>query len=142
MIKLVDLFKNPIFRIYLLVIAALKFGFIFLLPNTPSNLAPDEGQYSQILDFVSKGSDVSYYSGLYISSRSLIIPARLFHFLGFSSLDSLRIVSATYGLLSIVIFLLILCNFANKKTSPKRGFYNKHQTYFKAYLNQIGRAHV
>ena len=125
MFKLVDLFKNPIFRIYLLVIAALKFGFIFLLPNTPSNLAPDEGQYSQILDLVSSGGDLTPFYGLYTSSRSLIIPARLFHFLGFSSLDSLRIVSAIYGLLSIVIFVLILCNFANKKTSPKDFLSNK-----------------
>ena len=125
MIKLVHLFKNPIFRIYFLVISVLKVGFVFQLPNSPSNLAPDEASYTQILDWVSSGGDLTPLYGLYTSSRSLIIPARLFHFLGFSSLDSLRIVSAIYGLLSIVIFVLILCNFANKKTSPKDFLSNK-----------------
>ena len=125
MIKLVDLFKNPIFRIYFLVISVFKVGFVFQLPNSPSNLAPDEASYTQILDWVSSGGDLTPLYGLYTSSRSLIIPARLFHFLGFSSLDSLRIVSAIYGLLSIVIFVLILCNFANKKTSPKDFLSNK-----------------
>ena len=125
MFKLVDLFKNPIFRIYFLVISVFKVGFVFQLPNSPSNLAPDEASYTQILDWVSSGGDLTPLYGLYTSSRSLIIPARLFHFVGFSSLDSLRIVSTIYGLLSIAIFVLILCNFANKKTSPKDFLSNK-----------------
>ena len=106
-----ELIKSPILRLYFLIISFLKFGFIFLLPNSPSNLAPDEGTYSQILDLVSDGGDLTPLYGLYTTSRSLIIPARLFHFVGFSSLDSLRIVSTIYGLLSIAIFVLILCNF-------------------------------
>ena len=105
-----ELIKSPILRLYFLIISFLKFGFIFLLPNSPSNLAPDEGTYAKIAYWFAAGVDLSNPDaiGLYQTSRSFIVPAGLLHKVGVPSLNAIRLVSVTYGLLAILVFILLL----------------------------------
>ncbi len=53
----------------------------FVLPSTPSALAPDEGTYSSLTSWIgeSKPADEfpAYGQGLYLSGRSIIVPASL-----------------------------------------------------------------
>jgi len=84
----------------------------FALPNTASTLAPDEGQYANLVSWVAQGKTVNEYPNfgpdLYNSSRAIILPGVLFYRLGLDSLDSIRLVSSVYGLLTTLLLGLVL----------------------------------
>jgi hypothetical protein len=88
--------------------------FIFLLPNKPSSFGPDEGTYASLARYVSESLPVedfpAYGPGLYNSARSIIVPSSLLIKLGMGELDSVRLVSTVYGLIST--FALGLCYLA------------------------------
>jgi len=77
----------------------------FSLPNTPSSLAPDEGTYADLAKWVSESKPANDFpifgDGLYLSSRSLIIPASAFIKFGMNELDAVRMTSSLYGLLAM-----------------------------------------
>ncbi len=77
----------------------------FTLPNTPSSLAPDEGTYAFLAKWISESKPATDFPGygesLYISGRSLIMPASNFVKFGMNELDAVRATSSVYGLLSL-----------------------------------------
>ena len=100
-------------KLYAIVFASFVVRVVafFVLPNTASNLAPDEGTYAELTGWVSKNDLANqhpYYSGLYNSSKVLILPASLINRLGLSGLDSVRIVASLLGLLTVVLIVHIL----------------------------------
>jgi hypothetical protein len=82
----------------------------FALPNTASNLAPDEGTYAALTEWISAGkeADTFYSNTLYLRSRSFVIPASLLYKVGISSIDSIRIVASIYGLLTFILISFVL----------------------------------
>jgi hypothetical protein len=81
------------------------------LPNTPSNLAPDEGTYAMVAEMLFRGTletESDFFKHVYQISKALILPAQPFLLMGFNGLDAVRLVSTMYGFLSLVICTLIL----------------------------------
>ena len=83
-------FTRSVFLLILSSIIGRVVTFI-LLPNTPSNFAPDEGTYANLAEWVSSGKSVknypSYGENLYESSRALILPAVIFNRIVMNYLD-------------------------------------------------------
>ena len=110
-------------KLYAIVFASFVVRVVafFVLPNTPSNLGPDEGNYGALTEWVSQGkpADEYPYTTLYIISRSLIVPATLLNRLGFNGLDSVRITASVYGLMTLLlaVFLLLKLHESNREVS-------------------------
>jgi hypothetical protein len=85
----------------------------FVLPSTPSSLAPDEGTYAFLAKWISESKPATDFpgfgEGLYLSGRSLIIPASTFIKLGMNELDAVRLTSSIYGFLSLCV-VAYLCS--------------------------------
>ena len=83
-----------------------------VLPGTPSFLGPDEGTYANLVKWISESRPASdfpaYGKGLYLSSRSIILPASALYKLGLSELDSIRLVSTIYGLSTLIIVVFFI----------------------------------
>jgi hypothetical protein len=79
----------------------------FVLPNTPSSLAPDEGTYASLAKWISESKPATdlpgFGEGLYLSGRSVIIPASAFIKIGMNELDAVRFTSSIYGFLSLCV---------------------------------------
>ena len=93
----------------------------FLLPNTPSALGPDEGTYASLTKWIgqSKPADEfpAYGQGLYLSGRSLIIPASFLYRIGINELDAVRLVSTIYGLCALILVVILILKLYNESTS-------------------------
>jgi hypothetical protein len=85
----------------------------FVLPSTPSSLAPDEGTYGFLAKWISESKPATDFpgfgGGLYLSGRSVIIPASAFIKLGMNELDAVRLTSSVYGFLSLCV-VAYLCS--------------------------------
>ena len=72
----------------------------FVLPNTPSSLAPDEGTYAALTKWIAESKPAAdfpaYGEGLYLSGRTIIIPASVLNRIGMGELDAVRLVSSFY----------------------------------------------
>jgi len=83
----------------------------FALPNTPTALAPDEGTYSALAKWIAESKPASEFpgfsDGLYLSSRSTIIPASVLTRFGLDELDSVRLTSSVYGFLSVCLVAML-----------------------------------
>ena len=79
-------------KLYAIVFASfvVRVMAFFLLPNTPSDLAPDEGNYGALTEWIAQGKPASEYKSgsLYSISRTLIIPSVLLNKIGLSGLES------------------------------------------------------
>ncbi len=99
-------------KLYAIVFASFVVRVIafFTLPNTASNLAPDEGNYGDLTAWIAAGKPAEEYwmSNLYKISRSLIFPASLLNRFGLSGIDSVRLISSTYGILALLLVTFIL----------------------------------
>jgi hypothetical protein len=84
----------------------------FALPNTPSSLAPDEGTYASLANWIgeSKPADEfpAYGQGLYLSGRTIIVPASLLYRIGINELDAVRLVSTIYGLCTLILVVCLV----------------------------------
>ncbi len=87
----------------------------FALPSTPSSLAPDEGTYAALSNWVAQSKPVEEFplfgGDLYLSGRSLILPASFLNRFGLSALEAVRLTSSIYGFLALcalVCFFLML----------------------------------
>lgn len=87
-----------------------RVAMFFVLPNTASSLAPDENTYAVLAKWISESKPASGFPGygdrLYLSSRSIIIPASTFIRLGMDELDAVRVTSSIYGFLALCILAL------------------------------------
>ncbi len=98
----------------------------FLLPDEPTvALAPDEGGYAEISRIVADEQPTTSYGGLYVISRSLILPAVALNNFGIEPLSSVRIIASIYGALSLMLISLLIIKTVNKysnysELTPKR----------------------
>jgi len=93
----------------------------FVLPSTPSSLAPDEGTYAALTKWIAESKPAAdfpaYGEGLYLSGRTIIIPASVLNRIGMGELDAVRLVSSFYGFLSLILltfFALKILNNSDK----------------------------
>lgn len=102
---------KTLYAIYFLSIL-IRVIFFYLLPETPSSLAPDEGTYADLVEYIAAGKNTvdypNYGHGFYLTTRILILPALHLHYFGISPLDSLRVVSSLFGALSSLTLIIYL----------------------------------
>ncbi len=107
-------------KLYAIVFASFVVRVVafFALPNTPSPLGPDEGNYGGLTEWISQGkpADKYPYSFLYIISRTLIVPASILHnSLDITGLNAVRIVSSLYGFLTLCLAVFFISKTANAR---------------------------
>ena len=89
----------------------------FVLPNTPSSLAPDEGTYAALTRWIAESKPATDFpafgEGLYLSGRTIIIPASVLNRIGMGELDAVRLVSSFYGFLSLVLLTFFALKILN-----------------------------
>jgi len=89
----------------------------FVLPNTPSSLAPDEGTYAALTRWIAESKPATDFpafgEGLYLSGRTIIIPASVLNRIGMGELDAVRLVSSLYGFLSLVLLTFFALKLLN-----------------------------
>ena len=115
-------------KLYAVIVVSLIVRFIgfFLLPNEPTvALAPDEGGYAEISRIITDGEPTTSFGGLYVISRSLILPAVVLNNFGIEPLSSVRIIASIYGALSLMLISLLIIKTVNKysnysELTPKR----------------------
>ena len=90
----------------------------FVLPNTPSSLAPDEGTYAALTKWIAESKPAADFpafgEGLYLSGRSIIVPASALNRIGMDELDAVRFISSIYGLLSLVLLTFFALKLLSK----------------------------
>ena len=109
-------FKLQTFKQKLWAIVAASFVarviMFFVLPNTPSSLAPDEGTYAFLVKWIGEYKPASefpgYAQGLYLSGRSIILPASFLYRIGFNELDAVRLVSTLYGFCGLILVVILV----------------------------------
>jgi len=89
----------------------------FVLPNSPSSLAPDEGTYAALTKWIAESKPATDFpafgEGLYLSGRTIIIPASVLNRIGMGELDAVRLVSSFYGFLSILLLTFFALKILN-----------------------------
>jgi hypothetical protein len=86
----------------------------FALPSTASSLAPDERTYAALTKWIAESKPAEEFplfgGDLYLSGRSIILPASLLNRIGVAELDAVRISSSIYGLLALctVVFISLM----------------------------------
>ena len=90
-----------------------------LLPRTPSALGPDEGTYGKVANWTALGKPAidfpDFGAGLYMSGRSLLLPAAVFNKIGFNPLNSVRLTASLYGLLLVCLIATMILKTAAKE---------------------------
>ena len=91
----------------------------FVLPNTPSSLAPDEGTYASLTKWIAESKPAADFlvfgEGLYLSGRSIIIPSSALYRIGMDELDAVRLISSIYGFLSLVLLTFFALKLLNTR---------------------------
>ena len=91
----------------------------FVLPSTPSSLAPDEGTYAALTKWIAESKPAADFpafgEGLYLSGRSIIVPSSALNRIGMNELDAVRLVSTLYGFLSLVLLAFFALKLLNKR---------------------------
>jgi len=89
----------------------------FVLPSTPSSLAPDEGTYASLTKWIAESKPAADFpafgEGLYLSGRSIIIPSSILNRIGMGELDAVRLVSSFYGFMSLVLLTFFALKLLN-----------------------------
>ena len=113
MLRLTTL-KHKLYAIMFASFIVRIIGF-FLLPNEPTlALAPDEGGYAEIGRIVADEQPTTSFGGLYVISRSLVLPAVVLNNFGTEPLSSVRIIASIYGALSLMLVAFIILKTVNK----------------------------
>ena len=91
----------------------------FVLPNTPSSLAPDEGTYAALTKWIAQSKPAADFpafgEGLYLSGRSIIVPSSALNRIGMNELDAVRLVSTLCGFLSLVLLTFFALKLLNER---------------------------
>ena len=84
----------------------------FALPSNASFLAPDEGTYAFLTKWIGESKPAIqfplYGEGLYLSGRTLIVPASLLYRAGINELDAVRLVASLYGFCALVLVVFMI----------------------------------
>ena len=96
-----------------------RIAMFFVLPNTPSSLAPDEGTYAALTKWIAESKPAADFpafgEGLYLSGRSIIIPSSALNRIGMGELDAVRLVSSIYGFSSLVLLTFFALKWLNTR---------------------------
>ncbi len=103
----------------------------FTLPNTPSSLGPDEGTYASLTKWIAESKPANQFplfgDGLYLSARSIIVPASFLYRAGLVELDAIRLVSTIYGLCGQILVVAMILKLYKKNTiKPPNDKFNEH----------------
>jgi len=89
----------------------------FILPSTPSSLAPDEGTYAALTRWIAESKPAADFpafgESLYLSGRTIIIPSSILNRIGMGELDAVRLVSSFYGFMSLVLLTFFALKLLN-----------------------------
>lgn len=86
----------------------------FSLPNTPTNLAPDEREYSEITRRISTGEALYQLEGLSKTSQTLVFPAGIFARIGLDPLSATRLSALIYGIATLAFVSSLIYKVAHK----------------------------
>ena len=93
-----------------------------LVPKSPIEIIGDEGTYAKLASWIADSNPANefqdYGEKLYLSSRSLILPASGLVRIGINELDSVRLVSSIYGLLSLLLIVTVFIQISRRVTHP------------------------
>jgi hypothetical protein len=119
-------------KLYAIVFASFVVRVVafFLLPSTPSPLGPDEGTYASLAKWIGQSKPAeefpAYGQGLYLSGRSIIIPASFLYRIGINELDAVRLASTLYGFCCLILVVtLILKPYKEDIADPVNENFNK-----------------
>ena len=104
-------------KLYAIIFASLivrVIGFFLLPDESTVALAPDEGGYAEIGRIVADEQPTTSLGGLYVISRSLVLPAAVLNNFGTEPLSSVRITASIYGALSLMLVAFIILKTVNK----------------------------
>jgi hypothetical protein len=107
-------------KLYAIVFASFVVRFIgfFLLPSEPTAaLAPDEGGYAEIVRLVASEQPTTSFGGLYLISRTLVLPATVLNDFGVEPLSSVRIIASMYGVLTLILVAFLIIQFVNRHST-------------------------
>ncbi len=127
-------------KLYLIVASSFVFRIIafFMLPNSPSAFGPDEGTYSEVAEWTALGKSAAefplYGSGLYLSGRSLLLPAAILNKIGFSPLDAVRLIASLYGFLTLILVTTLILKLAGRHSSVELFAQQKPKQFFGLFL--------
>jgi hypothetical protein len=97
----------------------------FTLPSTPSPLAPDEGTYAFLAKWIGESRPADEFPlfgrGLYLSGRTIIIPASILYRVGVHELDAVRLISTIYGLCALILVVSLILKLYKENTE---GFFD------------------
>jgi hypothetical protein len=100
----------------------------FGLPSTPSLLAPDEGTYAALAKWIGDSKPAENFplfgEGLYLSGRSIIVPASFLYRIGLNELDAVRLAATIYALFSLVLIAYVIL-----KVIHQNEIQNEHKKY-------------
>jgi hypothetical protein len=92
----------------------------FALPSTPSSLGPDEGTYASLTKWIGESKPANQFplfgEGLYLSARSIIVPASFLYRAGLDELDAIRLISTTYGLCAQILVVTLILKLYKKNS--------------------------
>jgi hypothetical protein len=100
------------------------------LPYEPTNLAPDEGNYAHLANWISleKPADLyPNYGNLYRTTKAFILPAAFLDKAGIPQLLSVRVISGLYSILTTILVANLVTRFINesKHLSDYRKSYSR-----------------
>ena len=127
-------------KLYAIVFASFVVRVVafFALPNTPSNLAPDEGTYGAAANWTALGKPATEFpafgANLYQSGRSLLIPAAVFNKIGFNPLNSVRLTASLYGLLLVCLIATMMLKTASKEAKFAEFIERKPRVFLSLFL--------
>lgn len=110
LIDIKTLLRSKALVLIIAISAIARIASLILLPHKPSPYAPDEATYARLAKYVSESLPVQEFPlfgpGLYLSSRSFILPSSLLIKMGINELDAIRIVSSFCGIGCLIILSL------------------------------------
>ncbi len=95
-----------------------RFIVFFSLPSTPSNLAPDEREYSEITRRISTGEALNQLEDLSKTSQALVFPAGIFTRIGLDPLSSTRLSALMYGIATLAFVAFLISKVAHNYIGP------------------------
>lgn len=85
----------------------------FVLPNTPTNIAPDESAYSEIARRITTGESLDQFGRLSKTSQTLVYPAAIFVRIGLDPLSATRLSALMYGFATLVFVAYLISKAAH-----------------------------
>jgi len=111
--------KQKLWAIVYISVSLRILSFLFV-PKSPIEVIGDEGIYAKLARWIANSNPASefpdYGEQLYLSSRSLILPASGLVKLGINELHSVRLISSIYGLFSLLLIVAVITHLSQRAT--------------------------